>query len=361
MAIQVSFGPADWERVRGDYARWWAHDLERPLVQIGEKVWSEDHPPYPVQSFASNYGLEMPAEEIVAQYGGHLEAQRFYGDAFPRWWVNYGPGILAGFMGARVHSVPETVWFEPVEEMRAEDLTLSMDEENVWWQRVLEITRTAADAWGDQALVGFTDFGGNLDVLASFRTTQGLIYDLYDAPEALDRLVSEVTAHWLRCYERQYEIIRQQRLGTTPWAPIWSESTCYMLQCDFGYMISPEMFERFVIPDLTACCERLEHGFYHLDGPGQIAHVDLLLEMPRLRGIQWIPGDGNPPPEGWPELLSRFIDGGKLCQLFVTAQGAHEIVKTVGGRGMLLAITDEMSADEAEAYIKVLARDDISR
>ncbi len=46
-----------------------------------------------------------------------------------------------------------------------------------------------------------------------------------------------------------------------------------MLQCDFAYMISPQMFERFVLPDLTACCEALEHGFYHLDGKGQIRHL----------------------------------------------------------------------------------------
>jgi len=361
MAINVRFGAADWERIRCDYARWWAHDLERPLVQIGETVWTEDHPPYPVQQFTSNYGLSMPAHEVVAKYSGHLEAKRYYGDAFPRWWVNFGPGILAGFLGARVHSVPRTVWFEPAEDKQAEQLALSMDEANVWWQRVLEITRIAVAEWGDQALVGFTDFGGNLDVLASFRTTQGLIYDLYDAPEHVDRLVAQVTEHWLRCFDRQYEIIRRQGLGTTPWAPIWSQSSCYMLQCDFSYMISPEMFERFVIPDLGACCERLEHGFYHLDGPGQIAHVDLLLEMPRLRGIQWIPGDGNPSADGWPELLQRIVDGGKLCQVFVSSEGAHQIVKTVGGRGMLLAVTDEMSADEADAFVKVLARDDISR
>ena len=60
-------------------------------------------------------------------------------------------------------------------------------------------------------------------------------------------------------------------------------------------MISPAMFERFVMPDLVACCDHLDHGFYHLDGKGEIPHLDLLLSIPRLRGIQWIPGDGAAP------------------------------------------------------------------
>ena len=66
-----------------------------------------------------------------------------------------------------------------------------------------------------------------------------------------------------------------------------------MLQCDFSYMISPAMFERFVMPDLAACCDALDHGFYHLDGKGEIRHLEMLLSLERLRGIQWIPATGR--------------------------------------------------------------------
>jgi hypothetical protein len=55
-------------------------------------------------------------------------------------------------------------------------------------------------------------------------------------------------------------------------------------------MISPQMFERFVLPDLLACCEFLDYAFYHLDGKGQLPHLNMLLALERLRGIQWVPG-----------------------------------------------------------------------
>lgn len=361
MNVISHFGPQDWERIERDYKAWWSHELERPLVQVLGKC-RDPNVEYPeIKKFASNYPLDTPAEEIIRDVSLQLEATRYYGDAFPRWWVNFGPGIVAGFLGARVHSVPETVWFEPRIMHEPSELTFSYDPDNLWWLRIQELTRAAVKAWEGEVQVSHTDLGGNLDIIASFRTTQNLLYDLYDAPEEIDRLVREVTQLWLRYYDELDGIIRPTCRGTTPWAPIWSEGRTYMLQCDFAYMISPEMFERFVVPDLTTCCAHLDHGFYHLDGAGQIPHLDLLMQIRGLHGIQWIPGDGAPPPEEWLGLLERIIAGGKLCQLFVTAEGARTIVKNLGGKGFLLHIQEEMTAQEAKAFLELLAREDANR
>jgi 5-methyltetrahydrofolate--homocysteine methyltransferase len=129
-----------------------------------------------------------------------------------------------------------------------------------------------------------------------------------------------------------------------------------MLQSDFAYMISPHMFERFVLPDLAACCEALDYAFYHLDGKGQIVHLGMLLSLERLRGIQWIPGDGQPPPEEWLPLLKRIRDGGKLCQLYVSPEGARTIVRELGGRGFALYVSDQMPPDEVQDFLRALAR-----
>jgi 5-methyltetrahydrofolate--homocysteine methyltransferase len=108
----------------------------------------------------------------------------------------------------------------------------------------------------------------------------------------------------------------------------------------------------------------LDHGFYHLDGKGEIPHLDLLLSIPRLRGIQWIPGDGQPPPQEWLPLLKRIRDGKKLCQVFVSPEGARTIVREVGGKGFLLVIQagpDFTDPERAAAFLKVLESEDISR
>lgn len=359
----LQFAPQDWARIERDYTAWWAGELDRPLVLFNGYDAGEFPRRY---GFMSNYPLDMPASAVIDLYEPVLAATRFYGDAFPWLWINFGPGIMAGFSGAQVHSVvepSETTWFTPGEDRPLAEIRPRYDPGNPWWRRVQDITQEAVARWDGVLAVGHTDLGGNLDILASYRDTEKLLYDLLDQPDEVDRLVGEITALWLRYYDELDMLIRPACRGTSCWTPIWSPGKTYMLQCDFSYMISPAMFERFVLPDLTACCAHLDHGFYHLDGKGEIPHLDLLLSIERLRGIQWIPGDGQPPPDQWLPLLKRIRDGGKLCQLFVSPDGARNIVQNLGGKGFMLVVSHIGQLNEPEdaaAFLKTLEQEDIS-
>jgi len=90
----------------------------------------------------------------------------------------------------------------------------------------------------------------------------------------------------------------------------------------------------------------------------------MLLSIQRLFGIQWIPGDGQPTPDHWLDLLKRIRDGKKLCQVLVTPEGARRIVKNLGGRGFLLLIDDkDHQFDDpvrAEAFLELLSQEDIT-
>jgi hypothetical protein len=63
-------------------------------------------------------------------------------------------------------------------------------------------------------------------------------------------------------------------------------------------------------------------------------------------------------------LLKRIRDGGKLCQVFVSPEGARTIVKNLGGKGFLLVIVDTdgdfIDPERAENFLKLLAQDDVS-
>jgi 5-methyltetrahydrofolate--homocysteine methyltransferase len=328
--------------------------------------WQELHPdapPRPNWTFAGKYPLEMPVEQVLDRSQEVLEAGYFLGDSFPKFYVNIGPGVLAAFLGGQYQLLPDTTWFSPPvtpqgvswENIPLDQLSVTFDEQNHLWQRVRDLTRAAVDRWEGQLVIGMTDLGGNLDVLASLIGAQRLAMELLDHPDEIERLCSEIRQAWLSCYEILHAVVEPGGMGSACWASIWAPERYYMFQSDFAYMISPSMFRRFVIPDLQACCQSIPYSFYHLDGKGQIRHLDLLLSLEQLRGIQWIPGDGTPPPEGWLPLLKRIRDGGKLCQVYVSANGARKILDELGGKGFALEIVDDLTRDQAERLVEELA------
>ena len=351
MSIDLKFSPKDWERIKKDWTAWWENDLSRPMIVMN---------PY---EFEGKWIIQQHAgwdeskeifsnESILDYYQKQLEKQVFLGDSWPHWWPNFGPGIVAGFIGAKVECSDKTVWFNPKSNSSLADIKPQFNDKNFWWQWVSELTMSAVQRWEGQVTVAHTDLGGNLDIIASLRTSEKLLFDLMDEPDEILRLVNEITPLWLRYYDELYEIIKTSNNGTTAWTPLWCPGRYYMLQSDFTYMISPKMFERFVLPDLSACCDHLDYPFYHLDGKGQIPHLDMLLSLDRLRGIQWIPGDGQPPAEAWLPLLKRIRDGGKLCQVYATTTTVKTIVRELGGCGFAFWVLDSLSPDDAKNFLR---------
>lgn len=355
MTINIRFTENDWSRIVLDWTAWWNGDLNRALIVLETLAPMNDPGDW---SQFTKFGLLTPEDAIIDNWQRILESTRWHGDAYPKWWVNFGPGVMAAFQGSNPTWTPDTTWFWPLEGIKSlKDIHLRYNAENPWWLRVKAITKRAVDRWGDQVLVGITDIGGNLDILASLRGSDKLLLDLTDASEEVDRLVGEITPLWLRYYDELFSITNTAGRGNACWGPCWSPGKGYMLQCDFSYMISPKMYKRFVMPDLTACCRHLDYSFYHLDGKGEIPHLEQLLSIERLRGIQWQPGDGQPLADNWLELIAKIRNSGKCCQIYTDCKGAMTVKKELGGKGFLMHIVnDYLTQDEAESFIKEFHR-----
>jgi len=348
----INFTAADWVRIRRDYTAWWRGELDRPLLYFSNVFDGPVPADDDFYGFLSMYPPEVAPAEIVRKYVAHNAARVFKGDAYPFFFINFGPGILAGPLGARVNATFETTWFEPPPGAALSSLRIRMDRENHWWRRILAVTKAAAESIGRTIQISYTDLGGNLDILASLVGTESLLAELIDRPAMVDKAAAAVTKEWLSAFDELDALIRPHCPGTNGWASIWAPGSSYMLQSDFSYMISPAMFKRFVMPDLEACCGHIEYPFYHLDGIGEIPHLDHLLSLEKLRGIQWIFGDGKPPAEHWMDLYRRIKAGGKLIQVTATVEGARKICREVGGKGFTFSIWDAMSPAEADRAVE---------
>src|SRR5512143_1023074 len=145
MPLALHFSEHCWEAIQKDWAAWWAGELERALVVL-ECVEPQDEATlHYASTFLGNYGLQTPDDELLALFIRRIEATHYLGDAFPRFWPNFGPGIVAAFAGASLHPMPNTTWFSPNTTEPISTLQVKLLSENPWWQQVISITRAAVE------------------------------------------------------------------------------------------------------------------------------------------------------------------------------------------------------------------------
>ncbi len=336
---------------------WWEGEIiDRPLIQVTAPR-KGVRPDFSWNEWHLVHNLTDP-ERVVREFEKYCEQTFFGGESFPNLWINLGPGIIGAFMGAEPKIADDTVWFETPKPWEQVFSQVKLDPDNKWWKTTQRVTSQVVEMSDGRFFVGMTDLGGNLDIAASLRGTQNLLFDLLDSPERVKQLLSNINQLWLEYFSRLNHIIERKMEGTSAWMQIWSPGKWYPLQCDFSAMISPGLFEEFVAPYLQEQCKWLDHKIYHWDGPGEIPHLEILLDIPGLDGIQWTPGDANPgvgSPEWFP-LYKRIQEKHKLLVLLDMAMGDIErVINELSPRGLLIS-TRCTSEDEARDLLRKVER-----
>ena len=166
-------------------------------------------------------------------------------------------------------------------------------------------------------VTGYPDLHTGIDALSALRGPEILALDLVHEPAAIQRAMRQLTGLWKFVVDTVSAIVVPAGQGTSNWTMGWSSERLLCIgQNDFSCMISPAMFASYCWQDNFECCAHVDYSLYHLDGPGAIRHVPLLLRLERLHCIQWIQGAGSPLPSQWLELLQQIQAGGKSIQLY---------------------------------------------
>jgi hypothetical protein len=350
----IAFTDERWQHVEREWEKFWNGEQNRPMVNI---VLTDPHTPAvpEYRHFFPQYPWSMSAEEIVDIESRQLARLRWVGDAFPTRLMAFGPGSLSMYMGAIPEITDDSVWFRHA--ARSLDaIATTIDTESVWFRRVHAILDRSLEAWGDAVQVVHSDVNCGLDILGALRGNEQLLIDFYDDPARVKQLTQGITRAWIQNYDIEAKKIMSRCRGTANWGRMFTRGTTYMLQCDFSYNISPRFFEEYVVPDISALCDHLSDPFYHLDGKGALPHLDLLLSVKKLKGIQWIPGAGQPDASEWLEVLAKIRKAGKLCQIMTTPDGARKVVHALGGNGFVFNVFGVHSVGDAEALFRELTR-----
>ena len=353
--MPIHFDRARMAEVMAAHEAWWSGKLDRPLLQIRIPDAFPDARRGEPLTQANCTDLSRTPEDIIDAWDAVLSRTEYLGDAYPH--VNldvFGPGVLAAFCGARPDNRSGRVWFFPQEEKPIREIHAVYDRDSIWARRIRAICRAGTERWEGTVMIGMPDFGSPLDAAAALIGTENLLYALADEPEEVLRLVGELHRAWHEAY-RDFAAVLAPQGGFTDWGGLLSQGPSYILQCDFCYMIGPEMFRTFVLDSLRDDTKRLSHTIYHLDGTGELVHLDPLLSLDDLDAVQWVWGAGKPGAAHWLDLYRRIRDAGKQIMVVGGAQDYLDVLHGVGGTPYARLTFPAARRDEAAALLAARA------
>ncbi len=346
--LELAFKPDAAEAQQRLRAFWQGAIIDRACVSVRAPK-DGAHPARRSLIVAEDFNLAAAIEQYEAWAG-----QMFFGgEAMPALMPNYGPDQWAGFLGAQLSMVPDmdTSWAEPLAGAGEPLPELRLDPANRWWKAIVELAELAAARGQGKFLLSTIDTHSNLDCLSALRGPSQLCLDLIERPDEIQRALEQVASLYRPAYDTLFAAGNMRTRGSTSWLDMWSEGRTQAVQCDFCYMISPDHFRRFALPWLEYEMACLDHAVYHMDGPGQIRHLDDLLALPNLHTIQWVPGAGQPAAPAWLEMLKKIQHAGKGVQVLVSIDELKAIYTQLAPERTFYWVLDCPSETEARRLI----------
>lgn len=282
------------------------------------------------------------------------------GDSFPNFWANMGPGVVAAYVGSPHTPDESTIWFDraPILKEWVDLETIRFDENGGMWKSTSALMEYFCRNASNKYFVSMTDLGGTLDIIASLRGSEQLLMDLYDYPDELERLIEKIDQVWLYSYEKLQDLTNRYLQGSCGWLPVWCNDKTYPIQCDISVMISPAQFEKYALPSLIRQSKYLDKCIYHLDGPGELAHLDMILELESIHAIEWVPipenGRWTTGDEKWFSLYRKIQDKGKkLILRSVAPESIEKLLENISPKGLFFSVQAQSEEEALEIEKKV--------
>ena len=165
------------------------------------------------------------------------------------------------------------------------------------------------------------------DLLSVLREPKQFLLDLILHPEEVRDALRRMTHSFLAMLRDLAEVIHRHFEGMHHHYPLWGRQVCGV-QSDVSCMLSGEMFEEFIVPELEEITGTLGPAIYHLDGPEAIRHLDRICDIPGIRVIQWVPGAAHEQGfEHWPQVFHKAQERGKAIYLPVAPEQLETAIR----------------------------------
>ena len=282
----------------------------------------------------------------------HFESVDFLWESIPCYFPYFGTAGIAEYAGCKPEYTERTVWFHPcLDEPDAGDISYKCPE--AFEKQKAAITEILKLAKNDYA-VTLTDNCGIADALAAMRGSDNFLMDMITDEDFVLEGIQKLLPIYKETQSQLYDLIKENNEGSVlSWMHLWAPGHCAQMQCDLSVMISPEMFAKFIMPELEELSSFLDYPVYHFDGQEQRRHLDMLLSIDKLKAIQWTPVAGQPKTSTYISELQKIQKAGKNLILFPQVNELEFLLDNLSSRGLHM-ITYAGNKEEANYIMKTI-------
>lgn len=287
------------------------------------------------------------AEYQVEAFVRRIRGKRFPAETFPVFWPNLGPEVYAAFYGCELEYRDVTSYAKPVVRDWGDMASLRLDMGNPYLRKIDEMTRIALDRCGGMFLVGYTDLHPGVDCAAAWRDPQQLCVDMVMEPGPVKALIDLANRDFARIFDHFHGALRARGQPSVGWMGVPAFGKLHLPAADFASLVSPEMFDEFILPSFAREMAHADHNIFHVDGRGVAKNIDRILELPNLNAIQWAQGVGDDRPIlQWVPLIRKIRAAGKSVIVDVAPHELEGLMGALRPEGLFLWIGAEPGTEE---------------
>jgi hypothetical protein len=309
-------------------ALWEGRYLERPCITVTAPNGVQRAWPSPV----SGEQKWLDPDFFIRSLRAELESTYYGGEAFP------SKLIMAGWVtntyGATPHFPMDTIWFEPIGVDWNSPPSFPLDLESPWLKKVLTIYEAVLNVAGyDKFMVGSMGGMPANDMLAFIIGPEQVLLGMAEHPDWISQAIGQLTVNWVTLI-KYFQQLAQPRhafwYGNTGWMPFWAPEQFIATQSDLSCMISPAMYDKFILPELDLIGREFKHVWYHLDGQSAWQHLDRLCSLPYIKVIQFTPMSGTEPNgPAYLDFYRRIQAAGKIVHIQLPSENVAPLVKAL--------------------------------
>jgi len=335
----------DWRQAKERMTDWWAgKKVDRVVASlIARRNGCEPHKPH-----GALVERHTDVATSLANFEDWLGRTYFGAEGFPTYQPKLGPVQMAAFLGAELVFRDEAIWQSPLGLTWDETDRITFDRNNKWWIKWCELRRAGSERARGRFLVADGEGEASIaDVMINLFGHEETLVAMIERPETVRELRDRMLVWVKEMLDEAYQIVAPYQEGDIDWLHMWAPGSMKVFQCDACVMLSPQLFNDLFLEEIRRECTYVDYSFYHLDGSGEMRHLDALLSIEELDGIQWTPEPTVPSnPAHFADVWKRVQDAGKRLMFFTKPEHVRPILESISRETVFLSVSCE---DETEA------------